>query len=131
MVLLDTDTCIDILRAEPAVLERFAALLGKTAFLSSISYHELRYGALHSSSPERHLLALATFLEPLQVLPFTVTSARVSAEISEELTRKGKRIGPLDTLIAGHAREHALTLITGNTQEFGRVLGLRLEDWRG
>jgi tRNA(fMet)-specific endonuclease VapC len=38
-------------------------------------------------------------------------------------------IGPLDTLIAGHALEHQLALATGNAREFSRVNGLRLENW--
>ncbi len=37
--------------------------------------------------------------------------------------------GDYDTLIAAHARSLQATLITHNTREFGRVDGLRVEDW--
>jgi tRNA(fMet)-specific endonuclease VapC len=39
-------------------------------------------------------------------------------------------IGPYDVLIAGQAMARDMILVTHNTQEFGRVPGLRLEDWR-
>lgn len=34
-----------------------------------------------------------------------------------------------DTLIAAHARSLNVTLVTHNTREFGRVDGLRIENW--
>jgi tRNA(fMet)-specific endonuclease VapC len=46
-----------------------------------------------------------------------------------ELSRKGRPIGPLDTLIAAHALSLGVTLITSNIKEFRRVRGLRVEDW--
>ena len=38
-------------------------------------------------------------------------------------------IGPLDLIIAGHALEHQLTLVTGNLREFSMVPGLSVVDW--
>jgi len=38
-------------------------------------------------------------------------------------------IGPMDTLIAAHAKVLDLILVTNNTREFSRVDGLVLEDW--
>jgi tRNA(fMet)-specific endonuclease VapC len=32
-------------------------------------------------------------------------------------------------MIAATARAHDLTLVTHNTREFARVVGLKLEDW--
>jgi tRNA(fMet)-specific endonuclease VapC len=45
------------------------------------------------------------------------------------LEARGTPIGPLDTLIAGHALEMGVTLVTGNTREFGKVEGLRIVNW--
>jgi hypothetical protein len=39
-------------------------------------------------------------------------------------------IGPYDVLIAGQARSRDATLVTHNTKEFGRVPGLRCDDWQ-
>ena len=38
-------------------------------------------------------------------------------------------IGAYDIMIAGCARSQGLILVTGNTREFERVDGLRLENW--
>lgn len=45
------------------------------------------------------------------------------------LAHKGKPVGPLDTLIAGHALAMDVIFVTHNTREFSRVESLRVEDW--
>ncbi len=45
------------------------------------------------------------------------------------LARAGAPIGPYDLMIAATAVSHNLTLVTHNTQEFSRVVGLKFEDW--
>jgi tRNA(fMet)-specific endonuclease VapC len=47
------------------------------------------------------------------------------------LAKQGTPIGPYDTLIAGQALARGLVLVTHNVGEFGRVPGLRVEDWQG
>jgi hypothetical protein len=79
--------------------------------------------AASRDSPIIHLIA------PLTVLLFTVASADHSSQVRQELVVLGQSIGPLDTLIAGHALEHQLTLVTGNAREFSSVNGFRLENW--
>jgi tRNA(fMet)-specific endonuclease VapC len=56
-------------------------------------------------------------------------AAQIYGEIKADLQRKGTPIGPFDTLIAAHAKALDLTLVTNNTREFMRVVGLKLEDW--
>ena len=129
MFLLDTDTCIRFMKGEPKVLDHFRNHGPLTVFLSAISYHELLYGALHSGAVQRHLRAVEDFVAPLTVLPFTQSSAGYSSQVRQDLAAAGQTIGPLDILIAGHAIEHDLTLVTGNTGEFSRVRGLLLESW--
>jgi tRNA(fMet)-specific endonuclease VapC len=41
----------------------------------------------------------------------------------------GMVIGPNDLLIAAIALANSVTLVTNNTQEFRRVVGLNVEDW--
>jgi len=129
MFLLDSDTSIFFMKGHPAVSARYSRQGPQTIFLSSISYHELRYGALHSGSVQRHLQAVEDFTAPLTILPFTQSSAEYSSQIRQALAATGQIIGPLDLLIAGHAFEHQLTLVTGNLQEFLRVPGLSVMDW--
>jgi predicted nucleic acid-binding protein len=50
-------------------------------------------------------------------------------EAVDERPAEQKR--PYDVLIAGQAKARNLTLVSHNTDEFGRVPGLRLTDWQG
>ena len=129
MYLLDTDTCISVLKQRSGVAERFAKQGPSTIFLSAISYHELLYGALHSDAVDRHLRLVEHFVAPLTILPFTRQSAIHSSRIKQDLSARGQRIGPMDTLIAAHGLEHELIVVTGNLSEFRRVDGLHVEDW--
>jgi tRNA(fMet)-specific endonuclease VapC len=129
MHLLDSDASIRLMRYQPSLVRRLAALRASEVFNSSITYQELYYGALHSGNPDRHFKPLETLTDTVTVLPFTRSSAKRSAEVRESLASKGTAIGPLDTLIAGHALEHELTLVSGYISEFSRVEGLPLENW--
>jgi tRNA(fMet)-specific endonuclease VapC len=129
MFLLDTDTCIHFMKGNPDVVRHFRNHGPSKLFLSSISHHELLYGALHSAAVERHLNAVEHLTAPITILPFTSISATHSAKVRQQLAASGKTIGPLDTLIAGHALEHELILVTGNAREFSRVEGLKVETW--
>lgn len=129
MIMLDSNAAIRVMRFHPRFIEKLAVHRSCDVFLSAISYHELRYGALHSANPDRHLKTLEDFVEQITITPFTAISAKYSAQVRENLAAKGAPIGPLDTLIAGHALEHELTLVTGNIREFSRVEGLTTENW--
>ena len=72
---------------------------------------------------------LDLFLSPFASLPFDDECGRRCAEVRAELERAGRVIGPHDLQIASIALHHGLTLGTHNTPEFGRISGLRLDDW--
>jgi tRNA(fMet)-specific endonuclease VapC len=96
--------------------------------ISAIVAHELFYGAFKSGRAT-HNVALVDSLQ-LAVLEFDKEDARQAGEIRAALASRGTPIGPYDVLIAGQAKARNLTLVTHNTDEFGRVRGLRLEDWQ-
>ena len=50
-------------------------------------------------------------------------------KIKADLQSQGKIIGPMDLLIASHAKSKGLTIVTNNTKEFKRVNQLEVEDW--
>ena len=74
-------------------------------------------------------IGLETFLAPFQVLPFDVEAASRYVDARLALEQAGRPIGERDLVIAATALAHDLTVITNNTREFGRVPGLRVEDW--
>jgi tRNA(fMet)-specific endonuclease VapC len=96
--------------------------------ISAIVAHELFYGAFKSRRAS-HNVALVDSLQ-LAVLEVDKEDARQAGEIRAALALRGTPIGPYDVLIAGQAKARNLTLVTHNTDEFGRVPGLRLEDWQ-
>jgi len=127
--LLDTNVCIRVLRDRPRnVRERFN-LEADGLCISAVVLAELLHGAAKSDRPEHHRAEVERFASRLEVLPFDSAAADHAADIRATLERKGQPIGGYDVLIAGHARSRGLTVVTGNLSEFGRVDGLRFEDW--
>jgi tRNA(fMet)-specific endonuclease VapC len=62
-------------------------------------------------------------------MSFDDAVAEVYGRLRAELDLRGTPIGPNDLLIAATALAHGLTLVTRNEKEFGRVPGLRIENW--
>ena len=96
--------------------------------ISAIVAHELFYGAFKSRRAIQNL-ALIDALQ-FEILEFDKEDARQAGEIRALLASKGTPIGPYDVLIAGQALARDMILVTRNTQEFGRVIGLQIEDWQ-
>lgn len=128
--LLDTNVIIALLkdRDSPPSL-RVRQHRPSEICISSIVLHELFYGAFKSQRTARNV-ALVESLR-FEVLDFDPEDARQAGEIRAILALGGTPIGPYDVLIAGQAKARDLILVTHNTAEFGRVPGLRIEDWEG
>jgi tRNA(fMet)-specific endonuclease VapC len=96
--------------------------------ISAIVAHELFYGAFKSRRASQNLAVVDSL--QFVVLELDKEDARQSGEIRALLASRGMPVGPYDVLIAGQAKARNLTLVTHNTDEFGRVPGLRFEDWQ-
>ena len=127
--LLDTDTCIYAMKQHRDVLDRITSNSRADVVISAITEAELRTGAAKSSSAEKNRNLLENFLQPFTIIDFTSADAVAYAQVRAGLERAGTPIGPLDTLIASQALGRDLTLVTNNVREFGRVAGLRVENW--
>lgn len=126
---LDTDTVSYWLRGRGRVAARLASAEPSSIALPAIVLHELRYGMLRSAGSARLRDDLEAFLTALPILPFDAAAADAAARARLDLERAGMQVGPFDLLIAGTALACDATLVTHNTREFGRIRGLRLEDW--
>ncbi len=128
--ILDTNICIYIIKKKPVnVFEKFSKLPLGSVSISTITLAELQYGVRKSAQPEKNQLALSQFLIPLEVIGFNSEAATEYGIIRAVLEKNGKPIGPLDTLIAAHAKSLKLILVTNNEKEFKRVAGLKIENW--
>lgn len=128
--LLDTNICIYIIKKKPLeVLQKFKSYPVGEIGISSITVAELKYGVQKSQQSERNERALDKFLIPLVIAEFDYKAAVVYGKIRAELEAKGTPIGPLDNLIAAHAKSLNVTLVTNNTKEFSRVSDLKFTNW--
>jgi tRNA(fMet)-specific endonuclease VapC len=129
-LMLDTNICIAIIKQKPAdILEKFNAYQVGDICISSVTLAELRYGVAKSQFQEKNQAALDEFILPLEVVGFDEAAALVYGALRVSLEKKGTPIGALDTMIGAHALSMNLTLVTNNTKEFNRVVGLKVIDW--
>jgi len=128
--LLDANAVIGLLKDAGSKLARRARRERPADIaISAIVAHELFYGAFKS----RRAAQNSALIDSLQfaVIELDKEDARRAGEVRALLAAKGTPIGPYDGLIAGQAIARNLILVTHNTVEFGRVPGLRVEDWQG
>jgi tRNA(fMet)-specific endonuclease VapC len=128
--LLDTNICIYIIKKNCVnTLKKFKQFSIGEIGLSCITVAELEYGVAKSNYVEQNNIVLKNFLLPLKILPFDEQAAATYGKIRQYLEAKGTPIGPLDLMIAAHAKANKLTLVTNNVKEFSRVPGLLVENW--
>ena len=128
--MLDTDICIFITRkSEPVLLERIESVPLEQQCISVVTLAELLYGVQVSSRKKANQQAVDLFARHVEVLDWTPGAAGHYAEIRADLRKKGQQVGANDLLIAAHARSLGAVIVTNNVKDFGRVKGLKLENW--
>lgn len=128
--MLDTNICIHVIKHKPeTAIRNFLTHQPDDLCISAITLAELLHGVEKSKFRDRNRLAVSMFLSGIAVLDFDSIAAQAYGELRADLEQNGTPIGPMNMLIAGHAKSRGLILVTNNTGEFTRVKGLQLEDW--
>lgn len=127
--LLDTDTCIGVLRQRPGMVQRLSQIAPTDCAVSMVTVYELFCGLPKAKDPAKERQKVAQFVSAIIELPLDRAGAEAAANIRAELERQGTSIGPYDLLIAGQAVAGGFILVTNNVREFQRVSGLKLESW--
>lgn len=128
--LLDTDTCIRYINGRsPKIRAKLPHIPRVDVGASIITKAELFYGSAKSQTPERSRQKQLEFLQTVQTVFFDEAAAVAYGDIRAYLDREGTPIGGNDLLIAATALAYNLIVVTHNTREFGRVPGLKIEDW--
>jgi tRNA(fMet)-specific endonuclease VapC len=128
--MLDTDISSYIMkRSHERVLRRLQEIPIAAVCISVITKSELLFGVEVSPRQQQDRAALDEYLRHVEVLDFPDEAALHYAQIRAVLKTRGTMIGANDLFIAAHARSLKLTLVTNNTQEFGRVPELHIENW--
>ncbi len=128
MKVLDTDTCIAILRGNQAVIERRAAT-AEPVVTTWITAAELSYGAAKSRAPEANRQLVKSFLTTLPVVDLDEASTEIFGEAKAMLERQGRRLADADLLIGAIAAARQATVVTGNRRHYERIPGVNVENW--
>lgn len=130
MYYLDTNTCIYFLNGKyRSVRDRILATAPGRIAIPSVVKAELLFGATKSARKDENLNIVETFLSPFEIVPFENSMTYVYAHLRFEMERMGKPIGPNDLFIASIVLARDGVLVTHNSLEFGKILGLKLESW--
>ena len=128
--MLDTNICIYSIKHKPEqVFHRLQEHDPFEICISSVTYAELVHGVEKSQAVDKNRLALTLLLSNIEILDFDANAAEAYGKIRADLEKSGTTIGPLDMMIAGHARSLGYTVVTNNTKEFSRIRELKLENW--
>jgi tRNA(fMet)-specific endonuclease VapC len=130
VILLDTSICVELLRGTSVeAARRFSAAAPDDVRIPAVVGAELLFGARKSGS-EKALVATRAFISGVGTVAFDASCAEHYGVLRHTLQVAGTPIGPNDLLIAATALAHGAILATANTDEFARVPGLTVENWR-
>jgi tRNA(fMet)-specific endonuclease VapC len=129
--LIDTDILSYYFKGDEMVVSNFENYLHYFDLIeiSLITYYEI-IGGLLARNAIKQLKIFEEFLSENLVLPVTENSARISAELYSGLRKNGQTLDDIDLLIAGIAIENEMVLVTNNESHFGRIEGLKIENWK-
>ncbi len=132
LFMLDTDTCIFLMRGEsPALAARVQSVPLQQQVMSAVTFAELTYGVQASAAAKRkqNQSVLDSLVLHLAVLDWPQDAAKHYAEIRADLKKRGAQLGAADLMIAAHARAMGAIVVTNNVKDFERVKGLEVENW--
>lgn len=129
--LIDTDILSYYFKGDSLVVENFKKYLTEYDIIeiSLITYYEIMSGLLHKNA-HKQLEIFNDFVTENIVIALTEESCKISSELYSKLRIKGELIDDIDLLIAGVAIENEMTLVTNNESHFGRIPGLKIENWK-
>ncbi|HEY8961359.1 MAG TPA: type II toxin-antitoxin system VapC family toxin [Luteolibacter sp.] len=128
MYLLDTDTCVEILRGNRRVIDRRRAIYAPVV-TTEITASELFYGAAKSQKPAENRRVVQEFLRTLELIPIGLMGAQFFGAFKASLQAEGKLIPDADLWIGSIARSLRATVVTGNSRHLSRIPDVSCEDW--
>ena len=127
--LLDTNALTAWVTKDAIFIKHIQSKNPSDLVISVMTEHEVLFGI--ACNPRLRLRGVAKNM--LSLLPKLVIASReaaAAADIRADLRSRGQPIGSYDVLIAATALANNLIVVTHNTREFGRIAGLKVEDWQ-
>lgn len=129
--LIDTDILSYYFKGDLEVVKNFEKYLNHYGIIeiSLITYYEIESGLL-AKNAFKQLAIFEDFVSDNLILPLTEKSVKISAELFSVLRQSGNSLDDIDLLIAGVAIENEMIIVTNNESHFGRIPGLKIENWK-
>jgi predicted nucleic acid-binding protein len=130
MKVLDSDFLIALLRKNPEVRPKLDELAeaGEPLATTVFNAQEVFYGAMLSGR-QVNIDATKRLLETTNILIYNMEGMHRVMEIKSYLGKHGTPIGVFDEMVAGICVAAGATIVTRNVRHFGKVPGLRVEEW--
>ena len=129
LYLLDTKVLLEVIRNPHGLCaERMQSESAGSLCTSIMVAAELRFGAAKKGAPQLSA-RVDQLLDALDIFSLGSGADLHYATLRCELERRGTPIGANDMLIAAHALSLEAVLVTDNTAEFARVMGLEVQNW--
>ncbi len=132
--LLDSNILSEPLKAVPnsGVMEGLRSRSGQCA-TAAVVWHELRYGCERLPDGSKKQI-IESYLEhlassSLAILPYEQNAANWHAGERARLVNSGQTPSFADGQIAAIAQANDLILVSRNTADFSRFVGLKVENW--
>ncbi len=129
MYLLDTDIIIYSLKADKAVRRNLRRHLHDPIKISTVTLMELYYGAYKSKKIANNLAKIKTIENTFEIIPVSRELVEIFGVLKSGLEKVGKPLDDFDLILASTAMSHNLTIVTNNEKHFGRIDGLKMENW--
>jgi tRNA(fMet)-specific endonuclease VapC len=131
MFLLDTNTVSKLMRAPtPTLLRHFNKVARVDLRVPSIVEGELRYGLIKKGIEKTKLgILVDTFLKSVTILPWTSATAECFAKLRTDSEARGVTVDTVDLMIATHAKEDKLTLVTNDAALHLLKPWIKVVDW--
>lgn len=127
-MILDTSFIIDLLRKDEEALNKQREMEKKNTgnSITSVSVYELWTGIKRSNASEKE--AMLEVITSQAIEDLDLESSMEAGKIQSEMIEKGDRIGHMDALIAGIARENGEKIL-GRDKDFNGIEGLETENY--
>jgi tRNA(fMet)-specific endonuclease VapC len=133
---LDTDIFSEVLKRKDAHVVAHAEeylRLHHRFTITVVTVLEIVAG-WHRLQREDRVQQFLARLPDVEVLPLDSAAAVQAGRIEADLARRGRTVGRADSMIAAVAVSRGLTLVTGNTEHYARIVDLGvplvLANWR-
>lgn len=127
--LIDTDIVIYSIKGDTTVNKNFIKNESIPKSISVITYGELLFGAKKSHNIEKNLATVFRIKELFPIINIDKAIIETFSEIKVKLQKAGTPLDAMDILIAATALTMNATLVTNNEKHFGKIKGLRIENW--